>query len=66
MTTIVERTPNGTIYRSAKDYPIPDLDVLTLLFGTVPPMHIPSSNNIQSPKDTTANNTHPPKTLSTA
>lgn len=33
MTTIVEKTPRGTIYRAAKSYPVPDLDVLTLLFG---------------------------------
>lgn len=33
MTTVVEKTPTSTIYRAAKDYPIPDLDVLTLLFG---------------------------------
>lgn len=33
MTTIVEKTADGTIYRAAKTYPIPDLDVLTLLFG---------------------------------
>jgi hypothetical protein len=34
MTTIVEKTSDGTIYRAAKTYPIPDVDVLTLLFGT--------------------------------
>ncbi|CAN9426325.1 unnamed protein product [Alternaria alternata] len=34
MTTVVEKTPTGTIYRAAKDYPIPDLDVLTLLFDS--------------------------------
>lgn len=33
MSTIVEKTPDGTIYRAAKTYPIPDLDLLTLLFG---------------------------------
>jgi hypothetical protein len=34
MATIVEKTADGTIYRAAKTYPIPDLDLLTLLFGT--------------------------------
>jgi hypothetical protein len=33
MATKVEKTSNGIIYRSEKNYPIPDLDVLTLLFG---------------------------------
>jgi hypothetical protein len=33
MTTIVEKTSDGIIYRAAKTYPVPDLDVLTLLFG---------------------------------
>jgi 4-coumarate--CoA ligase len=33
MATIVEKTPKGTIYRAAKTYPIPDVDILTLLFG---------------------------------
>jgi 4-coumarate--CoA ligase len=33
MTTIVEKTSDGIIYRAAKTYPIPDVDVLTLLFG---------------------------------
>ncbi|KAF2749208.1 4-coumarate-CoA ligase-like protein [Sporormia fimetaria CBS 119925] len=32
MTTIVEKTPEGVIYRAAKTYPIPDVDLLTLLF----------------------------------
>ncbi|KAI8934923.1 hypothetical protein NX059_008592 [Plenodomus lindquistii] len=32
MTTIVEKTPDGIIYRAAKTYPIPDVDLLTLLF----------------------------------
>ncbi|KAF2794097.1 4-coumarate-CoA ligase-like protein [Melanomma pulvis-pyrius CBS 109.77] len=34
MTTIVEKTVHGTIYRAAQTYPIPDVDVLTLLFDT--------------------------------
>lgn len=33
MTTIVEKTPDGVIYRAAKTYPVPDVDILTLLFG---------------------------------
>tara|TARA_R110002003_G_scaffold41_4_gene2847 strand:- start:15041 stop:15196 length:156 start_codon:yes stop_codon:yes gene_type:complete len=33
MTTIVEKTSEGIIYRAAKSYPVPDVDVLTLLFG---------------------------------
>jgi hypothetical protein len=33
MTTLVEKTPDGIIYRAAKTYPVPDVDVLTLLFG---------------------------------
>jgi 4-coumarate--CoA ligase len=33
MTTIVEKTAEGTIYRAAKTYPVPDVDILTLLFG---------------------------------
>lgn len=33
MTTIVEKTKDRTIYRAAKTYPVPDVDVLTLLFG---------------------------------
>lgn len=33
MATIVEKTAEGTIYRAAKTYPIPDVDMLTLLFG---------------------------------
>ena len=33
MSTIVEKTADGTIYRAAKTYPVPNLDVLTLLFG---------------------------------
>jgi len=33
MTTIVKRTQEGTIYRAAKTYPVPNLDILTLLFG---------------------------------
>ncbi|KAJ4369152.1 hypothetical protein N0V83_006236 [Neocucurbitaria cava] len=34
MTTIAEKTPNGIIYRAAKTYPVPDVDLLTLLFDT--------------------------------
>jgi 4-coumarate--CoA ligase len=33
MATIVERSSDGIIYRAAKTYPIPNVDVLTLLFG---------------------------------
>ncbi|KAG9205350.1 hypothetical protein G6514_008929 [Epicoccum nigrum] len=33
MTTIAERTQEGTIYRAVKTYPVPNLDILTLLFG---------------------------------
>jgi 4-coumarate--CoA ligase len=33
MTTIVEQTHDGTIYRAPKTYPVPNLDILTLLFG---------------------------------
>jgi 4-coumarate--CoA ligase len=33
MTTIIEKTADGTIYRAAKTYPVPDIDLLTLLFG---------------------------------
>ena len=34
MATVVDKTADGIIYRSEKSYPIPDLDVLSLLFGT--------------------------------
>lgn len=34
MATIVEKTPEGTIYRCPESYHVPSLDVLTLLFGT--------------------------------
>lgn len=34
MTTIVEKTDHGVIYRASKAYPIPDLDILTLLFDS--------------------------------
>jgi hypothetical protein len=37
MTTVVEKTRDGIIYRAAKTYPVPDLDVLTLLFGVYAP-----------------------------
>jgi hypothetical protein len=30
---MVEKTPDGIIYRAAKTYPVPNVDVLTLLFG---------------------------------
>lgn len=33
MATIVDRTPKGIFYRAAKTSPVPDLDLLTLLFG---------------------------------
>lgn len=33
MASIVEKTSQGIIYRAAKTYPVPDVDVLTLLFG---------------------------------
>lgn len=33
MTTIVEKTSGGIFYRAAKTYPVPDVDLLTLLFG---------------------------------
>ncbi|OCL11869.1 4-coumarate-CoA ligase-like protein [Glonium stellatum] len=32
MTTIVEKTPKGFIYKAAKTYPVPNVDLLTLLF----------------------------------
>ncbi|KAL6710786.1 hypothetical protein ACN47E_007843 [Coniothyrium glycines] len=34
MTTIVEKSPSGVIYRAAKTYPVPDVDILTLLFDS--------------------------------
>ncbi|KAL5401406.1 hypothetical protein PMIN06_007666 [Paraphaeosphaeria minitans] len=34
MATIVDRTPEGIFYRAAKTYPVPDLDLLTLLFDS--------------------------------
>ncbi|KAF3048219.1 hypothetical protein E8E12_011317 [Didymella heteroderae] len=34
MTTIVDKTPQGIFYRAAKTYPVPDLDLLTLLFDS--------------------------------
>ncbi|KAH7075476.1 4-coumarate-CoA ligase-like protein [Paraphoma chrysanthemicola] len=34
MTTIVEKTSDGIIYRAAKTYPVPDVDLLTLLFDS--------------------------------
>jgi hypothetical protein len=42
MTTIVEKTSEGIIYRAAKTYPIPDVDILTLLFGK-PKTFLPGS-----------------------
>ncbi|KAL1612336.1 hypothetical protein SLS60_000562 [Paraconiothyrium brasiliense] len=51
MTTIVDRTPNGIFYRAARTYPIPDLDILTLLFDSEhslakeeTPIHISAAN----------------------
>ncbi|KAF1962883.1 4-coumarate-CoA ligase-like protein [Byssothecium circinans] len=34
MTTIVEKTSDGIIYRVGKTYPVPDVDILTLLFDS--------------------------------
>ena len=34
MTTRLEQTPEGVIYRAAKTCAVPDVDILTLLFGT--------------------------------
>ncbi|EMD96139.1 hypothetical protein COCC4DRAFT_184363 [Bipolaris maydis ATCC 48331] len=34
MTTIAERTDQGIIYRASIEYPIPDLDILSLLFDS--------------------------------
>ncbi|KAF2689353.1 4-coumarate-CoA ligase-like protein [Lentithecium fluviatile CBS 122367] len=34
MATIVEKSSEGIFYRAAKTYPVPDVDLLTLLFGT--------------------------------
>ncbi|KAH8708616.1 4-coumarate-CoA ligase-like protein [Phaeosphaeriaceae sp. PMI808] len=34
MTTIVEKTSDGIIYRAAKTYSVPDVDILTLLFDS--------------------------------
>ncbi|KAI6371236.1 hypothetical protein MCOR25_004008 [Pyricularia grisea] len=34
MTTVVEKTPRGVIYRAAKSFPVPDLDILSLLFDS--------------------------------
>ncbi|KAH7122295.1 4-coumarate-CoA ligase-like protein [Dendryphion nanum] len=34
MATIVEKSSEGIIYKAAKTYPIPDLDLLTLLFDS--------------------------------
>ncbi|PSN69038.1 4-coumarate-CoA ligase-like protein [Corynespora cassiicola Philippines] len=34
MTTIIEKRPEGIIYTAAKTYPVPDVDLLTLLFDT--------------------------------
>jgi len=36
MSTIVDERPEGILYRAAKTYPVPNLDILTLLFGTFP------------------------------
>jgi hypothetical protein len=40
MATIVERSSNAIIYRAAKTYPVPDVDVLTLLFGMYPTVFV--------------------------
>ncbi|TLS26014.1 hypothetical protein PpBr36_07493 [Pyricularia pennisetigena] len=34
MTTVVENTPTGVIYKAAKTFPVPDLDILSLLFDS--------------------------------
>ncbi|KAJ8105283.1 hypothetical protein OPT61_g10273 [Boeremia exigua] len=34
MATIVDKTPEGIFYRAAKTYPVPNLDILTLLFDS--------------------------------
>ncbi|KAF2851040.1 4-coumarate-CoA ligase-like protein [Plenodomus tracheiphilus IPT5] len=34
MTTIMEKTPDGIVYRAAKTCPLPDVDLLTLLFDS--------------------------------
>ncbi|KAF1851737.1 4-coumarate-CoA ligase-like protein [Cucurbitaria berberidis CBS 394.84] len=51
MATIVEKTSNGIIYRAAKTYPVPDVDLLTLLFDSEhalvkpdSPIHISASD----------------------
>ncbi|KAJ4991109.1 acyl-coenzyme A synthetase [Stagonosporopsis vannaccii] len=51
MATIVDRRPEGIIYRAAKTYPVPNLDVLTLLFDSEysltkedTPIHISAAN----------------------
>ena len=41
MATIVEKSRDGTIYRAAKTYPVPDVDLLTLLFGELLQVVIP-------------------------
>jgi len=33
MASIVEKTPEGTIYKAARTRPLPHFDLLTLLFG---------------------------------
>jgi len=38
MATIVEKSSDGVIYRAAKTYPLPDVDLLTLLFGELLPL----------------------------
>ncbi|KAF2131187.1 4-coumarate-CoA ligase-like protein [Dothidotthia symphoricarpi CBS 119687] len=34
MTTIVDKTSDGVVYRAAKTYPVPNLDILSLLFDS--------------------------------
>ena len=55
MATVVEKTADGIIYRSEKSYPIPDLDVLTLLFGTPTTAKAPNT----TPTTSSTNNTSP-------
>ena len=55
MATVVDKTDDGIIYRSEKSYPIPDLDVLTLLFGTPTTAKAPNV----TPTTSSTNNTSP-------
>ena len=45
MATIVEKSSDGVIYRAAKTYPLPDVDLLTLLFGELLPIDPPQKVN---------------------